>query len=82
MRAGEPAHEFFERTRHRLGERHWKPKWYRTPECIPVPGCIFTGYVTGFAGHRNLDGALLTEQLLQPLHRPFVRLTGRLVLDW
>ena len=78
---GEPAHEFFEGPRHRLGERHWQTERNRAPECIAIPRCIFTGDVANFASHRNLDGAFFTEQLSQPLHSPFVRLTGRSVLD-
>ena len=69
VRARVSTNQFLEWTRHRLGERHREPEWDRTPEAIPISGCVFSRGVTSFAADRDFDRTLLAEQPMQPLPR-------------
>ena len=64
--AGVAPDEILQRPRHRLGERLRQPQRQRAPERVAVARRVVGGGPADLAGHDDLDGPLLGQQLGQP----------------
>ena len=69
VRSGVAPHQFFERSRHRIGECNRQSHRQRTAERVAIASCIVGGDEAIFVGNANCNHAPLSEQRCEPTRR-------------